>query len=544
MSTSGRRTWLSEDEDERPKNFRHRQITERGNAKGLIGDLGPNEIPQCTKKSHISQARGASCGVYAKSCDDQSHGDKSRKLRPHTLVLLVGDEWIPTADPPCDIDYVFISWHWASFSYDGAGAEASIPTKVINMAKNATLDVRLEAYWLDAQCLTDSSMPSTDPESSNIYSMSDVVRTARNVAIILPDDRLESKRAWARRLWTLSEALLARGKLHVWTCNGSAFEKTIMSRLELVSDFLQGCPSNPHKNAVRSIAAHYDGSLEMDRLERLVTAIVALSGQESTKYTEADVAYAFMGLIPERIEPSMTESLFQAMVKLLALTDDNDGIVERVLASHHQPGMDVQDLFQYLNEPDYFGTCLRDIQPACKVIGVGEEDCTVFVAGCKLISIKWPTVSTSSDMWSLLAFDGIMSLDEVEGNLPKSHRQRLSYGSHQLSWDKKKHDSTKDTHCVNQRDPSTKMWTNARYQLFTLVDIARSKVYHCQARGRPSAALFCGNEGGLSRVVLCSRDPETKLLTKRTVVRLPQEIWDEAPSADCLKIKLLLTINW
>lgn len=539
MLTSGRRTWLPEDEDERPKNFRHRQITERGDAEELIRDLRPNEIPRYTKKSHNSQARDASCGVYAKSRDDQPHGDKSRRLQPHTLVLLVGDDWIPTADPPCDIDYVFISWHWASFSYDGAGAEASIPTKVINMAKNATLDVGLKAYWLDAQCLADSSMPSTDPASNNIYSMSDVVRTARNVAIILPDNHLASKRAWVKRLWTLSEALLARGMLHVWICNEEAFEKTIMSRVEIVSEFLQGCPSNSQQNAVRSIAAHYDGLLEMDRLERLVTAIVALSGQEFTKYTEADVAYAFMGLIPERIEPSMTKSLFQAMVKLLALTDDNDGIVERVLASHHQPGTEIQDLFRYLNEPDYFGTYLRDIQPACKVIGVGDEDCTVSIAGCRLMFIDWPTASQNSDVSNLLAFDGIVGLDELEANLPTSHRQRLSHEAHQSPLNKREHDSTNDTSRIDPRDPSTSMRANARYHFFTLVDIVSSKVYHCKARKRPTAALLCGKEGRLSRVVLCSQDPSTELLAKETIVRLSQEIWDEAPSADCLKIRLL-----
>ncbi|KAF1346937.1 hypothetical protein BDV97DRAFT_358175 [Delphinella strobiligena] len=492
-----------------------------------------------TRNSHVSQARDTCCAVYAKSCDTQPSGAKSGRLQPRTLVLLVGDEWIPTADPPCDIDYVFISWHWASFSYDGARAEASIPTKVINMAKHATLDVGLEAYWLDAQCLADSSMPSTDPASNNIYSMSDVVRTARNVTIILPDNHLETKRAWAKRLWTLSEALLAREKLHVWICNELAFEKSIMSRLEIAREFLQGCPSNSHQRAVRSITAYYDGLLEMDRLERLVTAIVALSGQESTKYTEADVAYAFMGLIPERIEPSMTESLFQAMVKLLALTDDNDGIIERVLASHHQPGINVQDLFLKLNGPDCFGTYLRDIQPACKVMRLAEEDCTVFIAGCKLMSINWPTVTKTSDVGTLLAFDGIINLDELEAKLPESQRQRLWYETYRYPWDKKKHDSTNDTSHIHLRDPSAVMWTNARYHFFTLVDIAKSGVYHCQAHKRPTAALFCGKDGGLSRTVLCSRDSESKLLAKETVVRLPQDIWDGVPSADCFKIKML-----
>ena len=547
-------------------------------------------------------------------------------IRPRKLVLYTRDLWIPTTQPPPDTEYIFISWHWASFEYYGVNSDPIVPVRVADAAKTAALDAGVSAYWLDVQCVDTDREDST---SSDIYGMSDVVRGAQSVAILLPDGSLERRWAWSKRLWTLPEGLLAKGKLRVWTYGGTGLRKNEITRTELARDFLPTTETKPHHVAIRTLAAYFDGNLELSRLERLVTTIVALSGQESANYTEADMAYAFMGFMQTRIEPNEEDTLFQAMVRLLSLTSNHDSIVERLLAFSNPFHHDLKSLFRALLNLDDLGAYLWDIEPRCEVVGIGVDDGTIFLSNCKVLALNRGTLPASAPISRSSAFvttrkavvgatlviaatfavhdsaygnpllisaiiaglscvhftrsffcgrslcdtprqdvhiyDGVLTTTELKEAMNGSNckcRNLANEHSTNVCGKYTEDDSTShDTESMRtsferqsryakelesrQYKGNQSSWINGATPisggagLFTIIDMERHTVSILRARRRPTVALFCGSEGGMSRAVMCSWDPTTRLLTKEAVMRLPYGAWDKAGTAGWLKVKLL-----
>jgi len=276
---------------------------------------------------------------------------------------------------------------WSAFSTkdengndDGLGLE-----KVCLMAEYMTLKAGLSAYWLDKKC----NAPKTEPDllTADVNRMCDVIRGSKFVALLLPDNVSSRREEWGQRMWTLPEGLLAPGDIRICTWNGkNDYEVRTMGKVEMTSEYWN---DESDEAPARILAEHYAGTITLSRLELLSTAITALSHRVSSQdFTGADMAYAFMGLLHYRIEPDVTDDIFQVVARL-SLANDNDRLIERMVAMFPIPTVDIRDLFKVLGEMDQYKTHLWDVEPRCEVVGVGDEPNTVILNECRAVPIRW-----------------------------------------------------------------------------------------------------------------------------------------------------------
>lgn len=308
----------------------------------------------------------------------------TRIVLPQRLVIYADKSWILVKNPAPTTEYLFISWHWESFKYDRNKPTKEALSLVKEMAQHATLDAGLKAYWLDVQCVDQNSGKSF---SSDVYGMADIVRNANHVAILLPSDHSFYKRAWARRLWTLPEGLLAKGRLRIWTASETGFTKNELDRVETTYEFWHPFANDERHYPTRILAEYFEGQTELTRLEMVVTAITALSRQDSSKFTPADIAYALMGLLRECMMIERSDTLHQAMTKLLSLTGENEYVMERVLSSYPYPARDFKIMLKSLLNKDQFDTYLWDIKPKCDIVGIDDIDGVVYLNNCRTLPI-------------------------------------------------------------------------------------------------------------------------------------------------------------
>ncbi|KEQ62006.1 uncharacterized protein M437DRAFT_66946 [Aureobasidium melanogenum CBS 110374] len=320
----------------------------------------------------------------------------TRLVLPQRLVIYADKVWILVKDPAPTTEYLFISWHWESFKYDRARPAKEALSLVKKMAQHATLQSGLKAYWLNVQCVTEDQK-AAESFSSDVYGMADIVRNANHVAILLPSEHSFYKRAWARRLWTLPEGLLARGRLHIWTVTETGFTKHELDRVEMTYEFWHPFANDERHYPTRILAEYFDGQTKLTRLEMVVTAIAALSRQDSSKFTDADIAYALMGLLrkPKTIERS--DTLHQAMTKLLSLTSENEYVMERMLSSYPYPAKDFKALLKGILNKDQFDTCLWDLRPACEIVGIDDIDNVVYLNNCRTLPICHQKIPERTD---------------------------------------------------------------------------------------------------------------------------------------------------
>ncbi|CAD0097215.1 unnamed protein product [Aureobasidium mustum] len=308
----------------------------------------------------------------------------TRLVLPQRLVMYADKSWMLVKDPAPTTEYLFISWHWESFKYDRNKPSRAPLSLVKEMAQHATLEAGLKAYWLDVQCVDQKF---GDSFSSDVYGMADIVRNANHVAILLPSEHSFYKRAWARRLWTLPEGLLAKGRLRIWTATENGFTKNELDHVEMTYEFWHPFAHDERHYPTRILAEYYEGQIELTRLEMIVTAIAALSRQNSSRFTDADIAYALMGLLGRRMAIERSDTLHQAMTKLLLLTGENEYVMERMLSSYPYPTRDLKDVLRGLLNKDQFGTCLWDIRSSCEIVGIDDIDGVVYLNNCRTLPI-------------------------------------------------------------------------------------------------------------------------------------------------------------
>ena len=105
------------------------------------------------------------------------------------------------------LDYVFVAYSTTQFSQeDNADMEA-----LHAIARRATKDAGLRAYWIGCSC-----MPDEHEMEKDVYRINDVVRGARSVVIAIgynnsggASDDAELLRQWGSRMWTYPEVLLS-----------------------------------------------------------------------------------------------------------------------------------------------------------------------------------------------------------------------------------------------------------------------------------------------------------------------------------------------
>lgn len=146
---------------------------------------------------------------------DQTNPIIERALRPRYLCLMNEDkgfsivnvsEWEKGHEGQ-SLDYVFVAYSTTQFSQeDNADMEA-----LHAIARRATKDASLRAYWVGCSC-----MPDEHEMEKDVYRINDVVRGARAVVIAIgynnsggSSDDAELLHQWGSRMWTYPEVLLS-----------------------------------------------------------------------------------------------------------------------------------------------------------------------------------------------------------------------------------------------------------------------------------------------------------------------------------------------
>ena len=317
----------------------------------------------------------------------KSQSSRKRLLRPRQLVVLRDNKWVLDHNPDRNLSYVFISYANRHFDTDNSETGRRL---IEAMAAVATLKAGKTAYWLDFRCRATEKGPLLD---SDVYRMCDVIRGSSQVTVMLKGDGLELKREWGSRMWTLPEALLAPGdSIYFCTPQDDTFKVQSMHKVEMTGSVWEDPDiDNEDGGPTRLLAEHFTGLLTLSRLEILSNAIAALGERAFNNYhsnTQADVAYALMGLLHYRIEKDPDDTLFQAIARL-SLANDNDRLIERMVCLYPDPRIVHRSSFEKLARPDIYQTHLWDIEPLCEVVGVADEDNTVLLDNCRAMHIRW-----------------------------------------------------------------------------------------------------------------------------------------------------------
>ena len=327
-----------------------------------------------------------------KVLEKPKQSSKLRLLRPRQLFAYRDGAWNLEPYPTPDMRYIFISYANMHFHTD-VSEEGRQHVK--RMAAYAAVKAGCSAYWLDFECRAPQQ---GELLTSDVNRMCDVIRGAERVVVMLPDQQKNPNpksmdqlmEEWGNRMWTLPEGLLAPGDVHFCQSRGTAEPQIIaLHKTELSDRAWKDKPADDEDPPTRILAECYQGNLDLSRLELFSTALTALGDREpGNLFTDADIAYALMGLLHFRIEPDETDSIFQAIARL-SLANDNDRLVERMVCMYPKDTSSFRNLFKTLSHKDQYETHLWDITPLCQVVGVGDEPDTVLLNGCKAIPIRW-----------------------------------------------------------------------------------------------------------------------------------------------------------
>lgn len=148
---------------------------------------------------------------------------------------------------------------------------------------------------------------------------------------------------------------------------------------------------------------------------------------------------------------------------------------------------------------------------------------------------------------SLVAFEGVMPIAQVEEKVFGNNNNRLAYAPSSTPFC-----ALREARHPRERKGIEPRWISqpeamheylrdvvpAGHHLFTLVDMGDLTVSIFSAERPPTVALLCGREGGMVRAVLCSWRFESDCLYKETVVRMPSTVYEHATPKDWLKLCL------
>jgi hypothetical protein len=327
--------------------------------------------------------------------------------------------------------YIFLSYSRASFVMSDEQRHEYLHrvAKAMIARENRLLqegDPRIEAFWLDMDCIPKKHEASQDEITKHVHSICDAVRGAVRVYIVLRGNTAREKEIFGQRVWTLPEVLLGAGKTRY--CFPSPVEegKTESSNLLLTDMYDSFWPSHEDDRqspqgaeeerdpAMSMLVKHYSNSLKLSDLQLFSYAVQALgekgTGRANTVpsvdvggYTQAATAYAAMGLVTYRINPDGSENNFQAIARL-SLVNDSDQLLERlaclwpaaVQERDNDPGLldsvaGSEKILRHIAQRDQFYTHLWDIKPLCQVVGVGDDadTPTIILDRCRAIPIRW-----------------------------------------------------------------------------------------------------------------------------------------------------------
>jgi hypothetical protein len=298
---------------------------------------------------------------------------------------------VRTDESKANTDYIFIGYSTTQF--DNKSNEDM--NALHQMAERAAREAGVPAFWVAGSC-----MPEASEMEEDVYRISDVMRSAHSLVIIvgpelsssIPQPRDELLRIWGARMWTLPEALLSssKRKIKVYTRghDGPALEidkkrfAAVVWNDPLIS---------------RQLVDHYGGSLHLSRLELVTIALKCLKTRERGEYLKGDLSYALMGLLRQRPTVDGSDSDFLAFARL-SMANDSDLLLERLICT-----LPKDHTASWLSMDDAWDSSLWDIYPSCQVAGIGPGD-TVILDGAFGAAIRWkafaPVAYIRQDSWS------------------------------------------------------------------------------------------------------------------------------------------------
>lgn len=226
----------------------------------------------------------------------------NRILEPRVLCFLKGEEggnpfevskWRELNpgkhDNKC-LDYIFVAYTAAHFkTWLPSMKDDPDKTKYLREAQNtkelhrlaakAAMEAGVEAYWIGSSCMGKGEQLAQD-----VFRISDVVRGAHSLAIIVGTGSEDSKLSgmtpleqFGMRLWTLPEILLSTPHRPIQVLHRGDSVSLKLSKTQLVPLVWKDV------NRTRQLVDHYEGNLTLSRLELVIIALKSLFARDTAK---------------------------------------------------------------------------------------------------------------------------------------------------------------------------------------------------------------------------------------------------------------------
>ena len=336
----------------------------------------------------------------------------TRLLHPRLLVVLKDGKWQVESQETAGRrhrPYIFISSYRGHFPVHDRSPDVKAKARkdIHAMARQCANEEGVEAYWIDHECIEENDEAL---KTADLHRMCDVIRGATRTCIMLPDFSAPNLQQWGERMWTLPEALLSHEEQLKLCALSSHRDSALLkqasdptlsdepqmqtqmwSKLDM-SDEAWGNDEDGDGDhqATRLLAENFSGVLNLSRIGLFTVALEALSKRKQNgNFSHADVAYALMGFLHERIQFDKEETDFQGLARL-SLANDSDRLLERMMCMlPHDQESATQHFFVSHTRRDQYLSRLWDVDPLCQIAGVGNEDGQVILDSCRGVSIRW-----------------------------------------------------------------------------------------------------------------------------------------------------------
>lgn len=123
-------------------------------------------------------------------------------------------------------------------------------------------------------------------------------------------------------------------------------------------------------DTIKDLVNHYEGSAIFRPLLLMATVSECFSREKLDQFSPGDIAYAIMGLLPDRQQPTVDEadSGFQAFARL-SLAHGDGRFLERSICL-----LSPRKRVKWFETGDLWEARLQDILPNCQAVEIGGSD--------------------------------------------------------------------------------------------------------------------------------------------------------------------------
>ncbi|CAM1503316.1 Fc.00g080920.m01.CDS01 [Cosmosporella sp. VM-42] len=528
-----------------------------------------------------------------------------------------------------DIEFVFISYTRMQFrvgtdeeleKFEYPNEETRAANKEVARKDRETLmrwgidaakHAGKKAFWLDFECVrNEDGVARSTSSSDDVYRICDIVRAAHSMIIAIgppASEKVDSilaggdfpayspevvtpwLRQWGSRLWTLPELLLCPSeyRIKLYALGDSAEPIALAKR-----NFAERAWDDAE--AVKELVNHYEGSAVLTQLNLIEIALACFSRRKTDQFSQGDIAYAIMGLLPHRHRPrvNQVDSGFQAFARL-SLANDGE-FLERLICLL-PPGTDAP----WYDIRDHWKANPSDIHPSTQVSDVLDGD-TIVLDGVQGAMIQWDNIDVPNTTYGLtksflglffVQFYLICAIFPKFFAIPFLIIQSMNKGDEILSILVKpalgviaafasvapmilvcsRKTVSESTNArllgiegfVDAGEIEKQIWgfnhgslklisTPEEYHdseaaitpeaqgrhAFTLVDTWMMTVTHIHCRSPPVAMFVCGHETGMQRALLCSYDWKSNTFCRQTVLRVGTRVLDQMRRVERIRFSL------